>query len=118
MKNRVPYGALLILLMGCCVFLSPTTRVLFFAVAGGLCAWEYSTQMERTGVSVSFCVLAFYLILQSVLVLTDAGSLLLARLLSAAIIWRSSQESYLRKAEAVEHWIRSRVLPIPVCSLA
>lgn len=73
MKNRVLYGALLILLMGCCVFLSPTTRVLFFAVAGGLCAWEYSTQMERTGVSVSFCVLAFYLILQSVLVLTDAG---------------------------------------------
>ncbi len=69
MKNRVLYGALLIVLMVCCVFLSPVTRVLFFAAAGCLCAWEYSRQMEKTGSRISLCVLVFYLILQALLVL-------------------------------------------------
>lgn len=74
MKNRVIYGALLIVLMACCIFLSPITRVLFFAAGGCLCAWEYSSRMTRTDTRVSFCVLAFYLALQAVLVLTDAGT--------------------------------------------
>ena len=72
MKNRVLYGALLILLMACCVFLSPVTRVLFFAVAGCLCAWEYSRQMEKTDSRISLCVMIFYLAVQTLLVLTGA----------------------------------------------
>nr|MCR5089154.1 phosphatidate cytidylyltransferase [Oscillospiraceae bacterium] len=72
MKNRVLYGVLLIILMLCCVFLAPFTRILFFAVAGCLCAWEYSRQMEKTGSCVSLCVMVFYLILQALLVLTEA----------------------------------------------
>lgn len=73
MKNRIIYGAALIALMLVCVFLSPVTRVLFFAAAGCLCAWEYSKQMERLGMACSLSVLIFYLVLQAFLVLVNAG---------------------------------------------
>ena len=74
MKNRIIYGAALIALMLVCVFLSPVTRVLFFAAAGCLCAWEYSKQMEKLGLACSLSVLFFYLLLQAVLVLLNQGS--------------------------------------------
>ena len=48
MKNRVIYGALLIVLMACCIFLSPITRVLFFAAGGCLCAWAYPAKMTQS----------------------------------------------------------------------
>lgn len=73
MKNRVVYGAMLIVIMTGCVFLSPITRILFFTAAGGLCAWEYSRQMEKTQSRVSLGVMIFYLILHAFLVLTNAG---------------------------------------------
>ena len=73
MKNRIIYGAVLIALMLVCVFLSPVTRVLFFTAVGCLCAWEYSHQMEKLDMRCSLSVMIFYLILQAVLVLSDAG---------------------------------------------
>ncbi len=73
MKNRIVYGALLIVMMLLCVFLSPISRVLFFTAAGCLCAYEYSHQMEKLNMRCSLRVMIFYLCLQSILVLSNAG---------------------------------------------
>ncbi len=73
MKNRVVYGVLLIVLMVFCVLLSRTTRVLFIAAAGIMCAWEYSHQMEKLNMRCSLCVMVFYLAAQAALVLMNAG---------------------------------------------
>lgn len=72
MKNRILYGAMLIIIMLGCMFLSPVTRLLFFAAAGCLCAYEYSRQMEKLNMHCSLCVMIFYLILQMVLILAGA----------------------------------------------
>ena len=47
MKKRIISAVLLIAAMLTCVFLSSVSRMLFFAAAGCLCAYEYSTQMEK-----------------------------------------------------------------------
>ena len=60
------------ILLGC-VFLSPVTRVLFFAAAGCLCAYEYSHQMEKLNMRCSLFVMILYLIAQAGLVLFNAG---------------------------------------------
>ena len=73
MKNRIIYGALLIVLMLVCVFLSPATRILFFTVAGCLCAWEYSHQMEKLQQACSLYVMILYLIAQAVLAILHAS---------------------------------------------
>ena len=73
MKNRIIYGALLIVLMLVCVFLSPATRILFFTVAGCLCAWEYSHQMEKLHQACSLYVMILYLIAQAVLAILHAS---------------------------------------------
>lgn len=85
MKNRIIYGAVLIALMLVCVFLSPVTRVLFFAAAGCLCAREYSKQMEKLGMACSLYVMILYLLLQAVLVLLNAGSSAYAVLFIGAV---------------------------------
>jgi len=85
MKNRIIYGAVLIALMLICVFLSPVTRVLFFAAAGCLCAREYSKQMEKLGMACSLYVMILYLLLQAVLVLLNAGSSAYAALFIGAV---------------------------------
>lgn len=85
MKNRIIYGAILIALLLVCVFLSPVTRVLFFAVAGCLCAREYSKQMEKLGMACSLYVMILYLLLQAVLVLLNAGSSAYAALFIGAV---------------------------------
>lgn len=54
MKNRIIYGSIMIAILLLCVFLSPITRVLGFALAGCLCAYEYSHQMEKLNM---FCSL-------------------------------------------------------------
>ena len=85
MKNRIIYGAILIALLLLCVFLSPVTRVLFFAAAGCLCAREYSKQMEKLGMACSLYVMILYLLLQAVLVLLNAGSSACAALFIGAV---------------------------------
>ncbi len=85
MKNRIVYGAIMITIMVVCVFLSPITRVLFFAVAGCLCAREYSKQMEKLGMACSLYVMILYLLLQALLVLMNAGSSAYAALFIGAV---------------------------------
>ena len=50
-----------------CVFLSPATRAIGFALAGCLCAYEYSHQMEKLNMFCSLHVMLFYLLAQAVL---------------------------------------------------
>lgn len=85
MKNRIIYGAILMALLLVCVFLSPVTRVLFFAAAGCLCAREYSKQMEKLGMACSLYVMILYLLLQAVLVLLNAGTSAFAALFIGAV---------------------------------
>lgn len=73
MKNRVIFGVSLIVLMLVFVFLSPVTRLLFFTIAGCLCAYEYSHQLEKLDMHCSLAVLVSYLIVHAVLVLFNAG---------------------------------------------
>ena len=73
MKKRIISAALLIVAMLVCVFLSPVSRLLFFAAAGCLCAYEYSTQMEKLEMYCSLYVMVLYLITHAVLVLLHAG---------------------------------------------
>lgn len=73
MKTRVISAVTLLSIALVCVFISPGTRVLFFAVAGGLCAYEYSVNVEKLNAKCSLWVLFVYLALQSVLVLLNAG---------------------------------------------
>lgn len=63
----------MIIIMLVCVFLSPVTRVLFFAVAGCLYAHEYSRQMEKLEMRCSLSVMILYLLVQSGFVLFGLG---------------------------------------------
>ena len=46
MKDRVKSAIIMIAITLACMPLAPT-RVLFFAVTGGLCAYEYSKNVEK-----------------------------------------------------------------------
>ena len=72
MKDRVIYGALLMAGMLLCVFLSPVTRVVFFAAAGILCMYEYCARLRESGVHCAFWVLSLFLISAAVLALLGA----------------------------------------------
>lgn len=54
-----------------CVFLSPVTRVIFFAAAGILCAYELSRNLEKLEVGCAAGVMYVYLAAQTVLTLID-----------------------------------------------
>ena len=54
-----------------CVFLSPVTRVIFFAAAGILCAYELSRNLEKLEVGCAAGVMYVYLAAQAVLTLID-----------------------------------------------
>ncbi|MBQ6365406.1 MAG: phosphatidate cytidylyltransferase [Oscillospiraceae bacterium] len=73
MKNRIIYAVLLFAVLLVCVFLSPVTRLLFVAVAGCLCAYEYSHQMEKLNMHCSLAVMIGYLAVHTLLVLFEAG---------------------------------------------
>ena len=73
MRNRIVYSLLLVGLLLVCVFLSPVTRLLFLALAGCLCAYEYSHQMEKLNMHCSLAVMVGYLVVHTVLVLFNAG---------------------------------------------
>ena len=72
MRDRVIYGALLMAGMLLCVFLSPVTRVVFFAAAGILCMYEYCARLWERGVHCDFWVLSLFLISAAVLALLGA----------------------------------------------
>lgn len=75
LKKRVISAIVLISLTLLCVFLSHVTRVLYFAVAGFLCAYELSRNLEKLEVYCCAWVMYVYLFAQATLVLFDAGAL-------------------------------------------
>lgn len=75
MKTRVISAIVLIAISFTCVFLSPVTRVLFFAAAGILCAYELSRNYEKLGVNCGAWVMYVYIAAQAVLTLCNAGAI-------------------------------------------
>ena len=71
MKTRVISAIVLIVISFACVFLSPVTRVLFFAAAGILCAYELSRNLEKLQVGCAAGVMYGYLAVQAVVTLVD-----------------------------------------------
>ena len=57
-----------------CIFLSFATRVLFFGVAGILCAYEYSRGLEKLEIYCAAWVMYVYIGIQAVLALFHAGA--------------------------------------------
>lgn len=75
MKTRVISAVVLLSVSFLCVLLSPVTRVLFFAAAGMLCAYELSHNFEKLDASCTLWVMILYLAAQTVLTLMHAGLL-------------------------------------------
>lgn len=73
MKTRVISAVVLLSLSFLCVLLSPITRVLFFAVAGMLCAYELSKNFEKLDARCTLWVMILYLSLHTVLTFLQAG---------------------------------------------
>lgn len=72
MKTRFISAAVLIAITAACMPLE-ITRVLFFGLAGFLCAREYVTNMKAFGVNCTGWVLYSYLAIQVFLTLTHSG---------------------------------------------
>ena len=75
MKNRFVSAGVLLVITLSCVLLSPVSRVLFFAVAGILCCYELSHQLETQQVYCSAWVMYVYVASQAVLALLHAQPL-------------------------------------------
>ncbi len=73
MKKRVISAVVLISITLVCVFLSYVSRVLFFAVAALLCAYEFSRNVEKLEVYCCAWVMYVYIAAQAVLTLCHAG---------------------------------------------
>lgn len=69
MKKRVISGAVLIALLGICIFVSKYTRVLFFLAAAYLCAWELSKNLEKMQICCELSAAVVYLVGQALAVL-------------------------------------------------
>ena len=72
MKDRVRSAIIMIAITLACMPLAPT-RVLFFAVAGGLCAYEYSKNVEKLDARCTLWVMVVYLAAQAVLSYLHTG---------------------------------------------
>ena len=75
MKKRVYSAVILMAVTLVCVFASYVTRVLFFAAAGLLCAYEFSRAVEQLDVYCCAWVMYVYIAVQAVLTLFHAGVL-------------------------------------------
>lgn len=75
LKTRVKSAIVLLSVTLLCVLLSPVTRILFFAVVGGVCAYEYSKNVEKLDASCTLWVMILYLAVQAVLAYLHAGYL-------------------------------------------
>lgn len=74
LKQRVISAVVLLAIAFTCVLVSFVTRVLFFAVAGILCSYEYSRGLENIQVYCAAWVMYVYIAVQAVLALTHAGA--------------------------------------------
>ena len=75
MKQRLISAGILLAIVITCVFVSDTTRVLFFGAAGILCSYEYSRAMEKMDVYCAAWVMYVYIAVQAALTLMHAGAL-------------------------------------------
>ena len=75
LKKRVVSAVVLIAITLICVFSSYVSRVLFFAVAGLLCAYEFSRNVEKLEVYCCAWVMYVYIVAQAVLTLFHAGAI-------------------------------------------
>ena len=62
-------ATVLIVITLTCVLVSPVTRVLYFAIAGGLCAYEFSKNVEKLEARCTLWVMFVYLAVQAALVI-------------------------------------------------
>lgn len=72
LKARVTSAVVMIAIVLVCMPFA-VTRVLFFAVCGGLCAYEYSKNVEKLEARCTLWVMFVYLGAQAALTLLDAG---------------------------------------------
>lgn len=73
LKQRVISAIVLITVVLICVLLSPVTRVLFFAAAGILSAYELSRNLEKLKVGCAAWVMYVYIAVQAVLAVFHLG---------------------------------------------
>ena len=85
LKTRVISGAVLITITLLCVLLSPVTRIIFFAVAGLLCAYEYSRALEKIEVYCCAWVMYVYICAQAILAFFHLGPVALISCFCAAV---------------------------------
>ena len=85
MKQRVISGIVLLAITFTCIAVSQVTRVLFFAAAGILCAYELSRNLEKLEVYCCAWVMYVYIAIQAVLALLHAGPTAYIAAMSGAI---------------------------------
>ena len=85
MKTRVISGVVLLSITLLCVLLSPVTRIIFFAAAGLLCAYEYSRALEKIEVYCCAWVMYVYICAQAVLAFFHLGPVALISCFCAAV---------------------------------
>ena len=69
MKTRVISAIVLLTITFTCVLVSPVTRVLFFAAAAALCAYEFSKNVEKLEARCTLWVMFVYIAFQAALVI-------------------------------------------------
>ena len=85
LKTRVISAIVLLTITLLCVLLSPVSRMLYFAVAGLLCAYEYSRALEKIEVYCCAWVMYVYICAQAVLAFLHAGPVALIACFCAAV---------------------------------
>lgn len=73
MKQRVISAVCILSITFVCVLLSPLSRIIFFAAAGILCAYEYSKNVEKLDAACTLWVMVLYLVAQAVLAYFNVG---------------------------------------------
>ena len=72
MKDRVKSAVIMILITAACMPFAPT-RTLYFMGVGGLCAYEFSKNVEKLNARCTLWVMFVYLAAHAVLTFLDAG---------------------------------------------
>lgn len=85
MKQRVTSAIILLTVTFGCILLSEPSRVLFFAVAGFLCSYELSRNLEKLEIYCCAWVMYTHMVLQAVLALIHAEAVFCIAALALAI---------------------------------
>lgn len=85
LKTRIISAVVLIAITLSCMLISPVTRIIYFAVAGLLCAYEYSRALEKIEVYCCAWVMYVYVCAQAILAFFHAGPVALISCFCAAV---------------------------------